>query len=72
METLLEMVGPHGAGVPRNIAEILTGHSADNVHEDYIHKDLILLKTLQEGLERLQYPETLQVLTTKGESDKAA
>jgi len=49
-------------GVPVNIAETLTGHSAGNVHEQYVHKELISMKTLQEGLEKLQYPEVLQPL----------
>jgi integrase len=59
----------HSAGVPRNIAEILTGHSAGNVHEDYIHKELISLKTLQEGLEKLQYPEVVKRLSGSSPED---
>ncbi len=50
----------HSAGVRVNIAEALTGHSAGNVHEQYIHKELISMKMLKEGLERLQYPELFQ------------
>ena len=74
-DSFLEAWGNYEAaqcGSSEKHREILTGHSAGNVHEDDIHKELISLKTLQDRLERLQYPEILQVLTIKGESDKAA
>jgi integrase len=29
----------HSAGVPVNIAETLTGHTAGNVHKQYVHKN---------------------------------
>lgn len=53
----------HSAGVPVNIVETLVGHSAGNVHQQYVHKELLAMKTLQEGLEKLQYPEVVKVLT---------
>ena len=49
-------------GVLVNIAETLTGHSAGNVHEQYVHKDLLSLEMLKEGLERLQYPEVVNAV----------
>ena len=49
--------------MPVNIAETLTGHSAGNIHEQYVHKELISMKTLQEGLEKLRYEEVIQALT---------
>ena len=61
----------HSAGVPVNIAETLTGHSAGNVHEQYVHKDLISMKTLQEALEKLRYDEVLQALSN-GQREEAA
>ena len=62
----------HSAGVPVNIAETLTGNSAGNVHEQYVHKELISMKTLQEGLERLQYPIVLQALNHSQKEEAAA
>ncbi|CUS32258.1 conserved hypothetical protein [Candidatus Nitrospira nitrosa] len=53
----------HSAGVPVNIVETLVGHSAGNVHEQYVHKELLAMETLKEGLEKLQYPEVVKVLT---------
>lgn len=63
----------HSAGVPVNIAETLTGHSAGNVHEQYVHKNLISIQTLMEGLEKLQYPKVLERLcgSLKGEQRAA-
>ncbi len=52
----------HSVGVLVNIAETLTGHSAGNVHEQYVHKDLLSLEMLKEGLERLQYPEVVNAV----------
>ena len=60
----------HSAGVPANIAKALTGHSAGNLHELYVHKDLISMKTLQDGLEMLQYPEVLEALNNKGQKEE--
>lgn len=53
----------HSAGVPVNIVETLVGHSAGNVHESYVHKDLLSMKTLRDGLERLEYDEVLKKLS---------
>ena len=53
----------HSAGVPVNIAETLTGHSAGNVHEQHVHKDLLSLKVLKEGLEKLRYAGVVKALT---------
>jgi hypothetical protein len=52
----------HDAAVPVNLVETLTGHSAGNVHEQYVHKDRISMKTLSEALEKLQYAEVLNKL----------
>ena len=53
----------HSATVPVNIVETLVGHSAGNVHEQYVHKELISMKTLRDGLEKLRYEEVLRVLS---------
>ena len=42
------------AGVPVDIAETLTGHSVRNVYGQFLHKKLISMKALGEGLENLQ------------------
>jgi len=52
----------HSAAVPVNIAEVITGHSAGTVHADYVHKDLIAMKTIQEALEKVQFPEVVKLL----------
>lgn len=62
----------HSAGVPGNIVETLVGHSAGNVHEQYVHKELLSVETLKEGLEKLQYPEVVQALNSKGQREAAA
>ena len=54
----------HSAGVPVNMVEHLVGHSAGNVHEQYVHKELISIKTLRDGLERLVYSDVVRVLRT--------
>lgn len=46
----------HSAGVPVNLVETLVGHSAGNVHQQYVHKELLDMKTLMNALEKLQYP----------------
>lgn len=61
----------YSAGVPVNIVEMLTGYSAGNVHEQYVHKEFISMKTLQEGLEKLRYDEVIQALTN-GQREEAA
>ena len=52
----------------KSFYQTLTGHSAGNVHEQYVHKELISMKTLQEGLERLRYDEVIQALSNGQES----
>lgn len=52
----------HSAGVPVNIVETLTGHAAGNVHGQYVHRELISMKTLRDGLEKLEYPEVVKSL----------
>lgn len=52
----------HSAGVPVNIAEVITGHSAGTVHAEYVHKDLIAMKTIQKALEKVQFPEVVKLL----------
>lgn len=57
----------HASGCPGDIAEMLVGHSAQNVHgRVYVHRDQIPLKTLSEGLERLRYDQVVKVLLTNG------
>ncbi|MBX3325733.1 MAG: site-specific integrase [Nitrospira sp.] len=53
----------HSAGVPVNIAEVITGHSAGTVHAEYVHKELISMKTLQDALEKVQFPEVVKLLS---------
>ena len=52
----------HDAAVPVNLVEILTGHSAGNVHGQYVHKERISMKTMSDALEKLQYPEVVVLL----------
>lgn len=60
----------HSAEVPVNIVETITGHSAGNVHGQYVHKELIAMKALQEGLEWLQYPNVLPALKVKDQNEE--
>lgn len=52
----------HSAGVPVNIAEVITGHSEGTEHEKYVHRDQIAMKTLQKALEKIQFPEVVELL----------
>jgi integrase len=53
----------HDAGCPHNIVEILAGHSAATIHDRvYAHRELMKLRTLQEGLEKLRYEEVVEAL----------
>jgi integrase len=55
----------HAAGVANNLAEVLVGHSADNVHgQVYVHRENLPLSLLRDGLERLKYEEVVKALTT--------
>ena len=52
----------HGAGCPHSTVELIAGHSAGNVHEQYIHKDTLPLSLLKDGLEKLRYDEVVSRL----------
>lgn len=53
----------HRRGCPQDVAEMLTGHSPQGVHNAvYAHRDLTPLRRLKEGLECLQYPEVVTAL----------
>ena len=52
----------HSSGCPANIAQIIAGHSDGNVHGRYVHRELIDLKVLREGLEKLTYTEVVKAL----------
>jgi integrase len=61
------------AGVPEKIRMMLTGHVAQGVHgKVYDHRERVPMKLLQDGLERLQYPQVLQALNPMGESEETA
>lgn len=47
----------HALGCPPDVAEMLTGHTASSVHNKYEHRELTKLTRLQDGLERMQFPE---------------
>lgn len=59
------ITGLHSAGVPGNIAQVITGHSEGTEHEKYVHRDLISMKTLQDALEKIQFPEVVELLLLK-------
>ncbi len=60
------------AGTSERVRQILTGHAAQGVHSRiYDHRERIKMSLLQEGLERLSYPEVLQALTN-GQRKEAA
>jgi hypothetical protein len=43
---------------------MLVGHSDQTVHgQTYLHRNLIPLKLLRDGLEKLRYDEVVKVLT---------
>jgi integrase len=53
----------HQCGCPQDVAERLTGHAPQGVHNTvYAHRDLTALGRLKEGLECLQYPEVVKAL----------
>ena len=52
----------HSNGCPADIAEMLAGHAAGNVHGVYVHRNQIALKTLREGLEKLRYDQVVDAL----------
>ena len=61
-------------GVSEKIRMMITGHaSTGGVHSRvYDQRERVPMKLLQEGLERLQYPEVLFALNHKGQRDEAA
>jgi integrase len=52
----------HSSGCPANIAQIIAGHSDGNVHGRYVHRELIDLKVLRDGLEKLRYDQVVEAL----------
>lgn len=57
----------HALGCPQDVAEMLTGHTATTVHDKvYAHRELTPLSRLRDGLEKMQFPAVLKVLTEKG------
>ena len=61
------------AGVQEKVKMMLAGHAAQGVHgKVYDHRERVSIKLLKDGLERLQYPEVLQVLNNKGQREEAA
>jgi integrase len=55
----------HSSGCPANIAQIIAGHSDGNVHGRYVHRELIDLKVLRDGLEKLRYDAVVDALIVK-------
>lgn len=53
----------HALGCPQDVAEMLTGHTASTVHNRYEHRSLTPLTRLRDGLEQMQFPAVLKVLT---------
>lgn len=59
-------------GVSEKIALMLTGHAAQGIHNMvYNRRERVPMKLLQEGLEKLQYPEVLQTLRGAAQTLKA-
>ena len=52
----------HGAGCQHSVLELIAGHSAGNVHEQYIHKETLPMSLLKDGLERLRYDDVVDAL----------
>jgi integrase len=52
----------HAAGCHPDHCEMLAGHVSGNEHGRYVHRELIDLKVLRDGLERLTYPGVLKAL----------
>jgi len=52
----------HGARCQHSAVEMIAGHSAGNVHEQYIHKDILPLSLLWDGLEKLRYEEVVRMM----------
>jgi integrase len=53
----------HGVGVSDNVIKYLVGHQDGGVHDShYVKRDLIPLRLLQEGIDRLDYAPVVKVL----------
>ncbi|NOT22279.1 MAG: hypothetical protein HOP22_06080 [Nitrospiraceae bacterium] len=60
----------HALGCPQDVAEMLTGHTATTVHDKvYAHRELTPLSRLRDGLEKMQFPAVLKVLTKEGQHE---
>ena len=61
------------AGISEKVKMMLAGHAAQGVHgKIYNHRERVPMKLLQEGLERLQYPDVLQALNNSCQTNKTA
>ena len=62
----------HALGCPQDVAEMLTGHTATTVHDKvYAHRELTPLARLRDGLEKMQFPAVLKVLTEEVQREQA-
>jgi integrase len=53
----------HAAGVADDVVKMLVGHSDQTVHgQTYLHRNLIPLKLLRDGLEKLRYDIVMKAL----------
>lgn len=52
----------HVAGCHPDHCGMLAGHVSGNEHGRYVHRELIDLKVLKDGLERLTYPDVVKAL----------
>lgn len=54
-------------GVSEKMHRMLTGHASHDVHRKvYDRRERVPMKLLQEGLEKLQYPEVMKRLPAAG------
>jgi integrase len=54
----------HGVGVADNVIKYIVGHNDGGVHEaHYVKRDLIPLRLLKDGIDRLEYPQVVEALT---------
>jgi integrase len=51
-----------GAGVARHVVNFITGHSEGGAHAGYVHRDVIPLVLLRDGLEKLRYDAVVEAL----------
>jgi integrase len=53
----------HAAGVADDVVKMLVGHTDQSVHgQTYVHRNLIPMALLRDGLEKLRYDEIVKVL----------